>query len=1054
MTAGPGRRRRAAARAPGGGSRPRCLRAPSPRRQAADAAVLLCAPLLLASLLGALPAGPGGRALRVANPAQAPAEVKNAATCARLAVLCSANWAGEEAWGERFTGIEAEWTVPAVTPTSVATEDLSVWIGLDGVPLFDGSASPPLIQLGTDAPAEDGRIGYEAWYELSPGAEIPLFQVSPGDRVRAEISEVVRGSDEWDLTIADLDSHLKWSLDDLYYQAPGESADAVVEASSLCGTGGACLTSQLEDFGSVRFGSLRFLATGGRPRLELDDMVDSSGAVVAYPTPGSASLTVTYGSPPPPATGTASVPLPPGFQALAVDPATGEVFVSSSASAATGTVTELSPAGAVLRSAPVPGAAGLAVWGGRLYVATPTGVVALLPSDLGAAGSFPVAGGLERGASLVEAAGALWSVGSSGRLVRVTPTGAVTPEALSAGARLVAGPGDPGSIFGFDPGPGPARIDRVVLSAGPPAIARSTVAHGPAGEEVRALKDAAVSPDGRLLFVAAGYPFELVGLEAAGLTATATTLPAAPYPTAVSTTAARGGEVAASFSTGGPTAVVVYRLSGRPAPPLAYELPLAGGPGYEEVRPGGLAFSPSGGRLYAVTTVASGDAIVGQRLTVLPTSPAAPPGGGYGALSVSVAGEVGGSAQLVSGACVSLYDPAGALAYGGPAAADGSFSLAEVVPGDYRLLVDPTCGGTLGSPYAAELLDGSAGPAGAARIAVAAGATTRLEVTLGPGARISGQVLDLSGPLVSGCVGLETPGGFPVQSTTVGAEGSFSFESLAPGAYLVEADPTCGGSQPSEDAIGFYGGPSPTTATSVSVGPGAAASGLRITLGPGATISGTLRAPGAASAGGVCVLAIAPGDSSPLASSVSAPGGAYSIGSLPAGTYALELDPTCAGRQPSDYGAAVVLATVGPGGTTAGVDATLPLRTAAESITSTSLPPGTVGLPYGAALEGTGTDGVVWKVTGRLPPGLRASPGGMITGTPTAAGEYPLEVSASDESVPAALPLRAQVVLTVASARASTLASGRPAGAARVRARRPGGASARAGVSRRRGRRR
>lgn len=55
------------------------------------------------------------------------------------------------------------------------------------------------------------------------------------------------------------------------------------------------------------------------------------------------------------------------------------------------------------------------------------------------------------------------------------------------------------------------------------------------------------------------------------------------------------------------------------------------------------------------------------------------------------------------------------------------------------------------------------------------------------------------------------------------------------------------------------------------------------------------------------------------------------------------------------------------------------------SITTTSLPPFTIGVPYSFQLKVTGGSGnYAWKiVSGSLPPGLSISPTGLISGTPT-----------------------------------------------------------------------
>lgn len=74
-----------------------------------------------------------------------------------------------------------------------------------------------------------------------------------------------------------------------------------------------------------------------------------------------------------------------------------------------------------------------------------------------------------------------------------------------------------------------------------------------------------------------------------------------------------------------------------------------------------------------------------------------------------------------------------------------------------------------------------------------------------------------------------------------------------------------------------------------------------------------------------------------------------------------------------------------------------------NSIRTESLPDGTVGRPYSLALEDncsgkSSLDTAMWTVSDDLPPGLRFSMGGELSGTPTAAGDYSLTVSLINNS--------------------------------------------------------
>jgi Putative Ig domain len=69
------------------------------------------------------------------------------------------------------------------------------------------------------------------------------------------------------------------------------------------------------------------------------------------------------------------------------------------------------------------------------------------------------------------------------------------------------------------------------------------------------------------------------------------------------------------------------------------------------------------------------------------------------------------------------------------------------------------------------------------------------------------------------------------------------------------------------------------------------------------------------------------------------------------------------------------------------------------TITTTSLPNGTVGVPYSRPVQATGGSGTfTWTISaGQLPPNLILDPAtGVISGTPTAPGTFPFTVLAAD----------------------------------------------------------
>jgi hypothetical protein len=85
------------------------------------------------------------------------------------------------------------------------------------------------------------------------------------------------------------------------------------------------------------------------------------------------------------------------------------------------------------------------------------------------------------------------------------------------------------------------------------------------------------------------------------------------------------------------------------------------------------------------------------------------------------------------------------------------------------------------------------------------------------------------------------------------------------------------------------------------------------------------------------------------------------------------------------------------------------------SITTTSLPSPSIGVPYSTAVTAAGgTPPYSWTVSaGSLPPGLSLSSSGAITGTASAQGTYRFTVQATDGSTPTPLTATAALTLSV-----------------------------------------
>jgi hypothetical protein len=83
--------------------------------------------------------------------------------------------------------------------------------------------------------------------------------------------------------------------------------------------------------------------------------------------------------------------------------------------------------------------------------------------------------------------------------------------------------------------------------------------------------------------------------------------------------------------------------------------------------------------------------------------------------------------------------------------------------------------------------------------------------------------------------------------------------------------------------------------------------------------------------------------------------------------------------------------------------------TPAVTLDTTAPPPGVLGTAYDHSLSANGGDGsFTWSITsGSLPPGLRLTPSGSLTGTPTATGtsDFTVRVASADQSATAALEI-------------------------------------------------
>lgn len=293
------------------------------------------------------------------------------------------------------------------------------------------------------------------------------------------------------------------------------------------------------------------------------------------------------------------VALADGFGSLAVDASRSRILVSSPQS---NVVSVLDQDGRVVRRIKIDGGPNaMLVDGDRLYVvATSAGRVDVLDASTYRRIAQFGAGSLVEPGPLVMAGGRLWtSTGPCQRhttsLVSIDPrNGALVVHPPIDDLRycidLATSETEPDVLLGFQPGLSPAIVSRLDVSGPSPVVVANHLT------SLGNLRQLDVMPGGDRFVAASGAPYEILEYRTADLGESGLVYPAAAYPTAVATTPARGGMVAAGIdSVDGPDVLVFRR--GDPQPASTLEL----GAG-RTLLSRSLAWSPDGSTLFAVST--------------------------------------------------------------------------------------------------------------------------------------------------------------------------------------------------------------------------------------------------------------------------------------------------------------------------------------------------------------------------------------------------------------------------------------------------------------------
>lgn len=279
------------------------------------------------------------------------------------------------------------------------------------------------------------------------------------------------------------------------------------------------------------------------------------------------------------------------------------------------------------------------------------------------------------------------------------------------------------------------------------------------------------------------------------------------------------------------------------------------------------------------------------------------------AKSASISGTVtdATTGKPVAGVCVTAFSSDGGIG-GGTAvtAANGTYLIASGLAGEgYTVQFDPACGEQR-SPYVMQWSGGAGSQSAAEVVSVASGSeATGVNASLARSGSIAGTVIDaVTGqPLQGVCVTARAnEGGYSSGMAVTDAEGDYTIASgLAGGRYAVEFEPGCTGDTNGEYGLQWFDGASTRpTSTAVSLAGGAAVSGVNAALTKVGSISGTVtEAAGGTPLAGVCVTAVASGGVAARETGVSSTTGQYTITGVPAGSYAVEFDPSCEGTHAS-----------------------------------------------------------------------------------------------------------------------------------------------------------
>jgi hypothetical protein len=158
----------------------------------------------------------------------------------------SSNWCGYnqgilERGGGLIYSVAGDWRVPKASQhTRGQAESSSTWIGIGGgcVNARCTIGDNTLIQTGTEQDVSaSGEDSYSAWWEIIPGPAItiPRMKVRAGDHMHADISEVVKNSSLWRITLRNV-TRGKTFRKTVPYTSTHATAEWIQETPLIIGT--------------------------------------------------------------------------------------------------------------------------------------------------------------------------------------------------------------------------------------------------------------------------------------------------------------------------------------------------------------------------------------------------------------------------------------------------------------------------------------------------------------------------------------------------------------------------------------------------------------------------------------------------------------------------------------------------------------------------------------------------------------------------------------------------------------------------------------------------